>query len=96
LPHIPFDRHGLQRAFEKAGISPDFVLKMAEEALKQLERRQADIIEFMPDAILAIDLDGRVLVWNKAMERLTGVKADNMLGKENYEHALPFYWSTWY
>ncbi|MDD2835346.1 MAG: SpoIIE family protein phosphatase [Methanothrix sp.] len=66
-------------------------LKMAEEALKQSERRQADIIEFMPDAILAIDLDGRVMVWNKAMERLTGVKADNMLGEDNYEHALPFY-----
>jgi hypothetical protein len=64
---------------------------MAEEALKQSERRQADIIEFMPDAILAIDLDGRVMVWNKAMESLTGVKADNMLGKGNYEHALPFY-----
>jgi PAS domain S-box-containing protein len=66
-------------------------LKLAEEALKQSERRQADIIEFMPDAILAIDLDGRVMVWNKAMEILTGVKADNMLGKGNYEHALPFY-----
>jgi len=66
-------------------------LKMAEEALKQSERRQADIIEFMPDAILAVDLDGRVMVWNKAMESLTGVKADDMLGKDNYEHALPFY-----
>ncbi len=66
-------------------------LKMAEEALKQSERRQAEIIEFMPDAILAIDLDGRVMVWNKAMESLTGVKANDMLGKDNYEHALPFY-----
>jgi hypothetical protein len=26
--YIPFDRHGLYPAFEKAGISPDFVLKM--------------------------------------------------------------------
>ncbi len=66
-------------------------LKMAEEALKQSERRLAEIIEFMPDAILAIDLHGRVMVWNKAMERLTGYKADDILGKDNYEHALPFY-----
>ena len=27
LVYIPFDRHGLYPAFEKAGISPDFVLK---------------------------------------------------------------------
>ncbi len=66
-------------------------LKMAEEALRQSERRQADIIDFMPDAILAVDLEGKVMVWNKAMESLTGVKAEDMLGKGNYEHALPFY-----
>jgi len=66
-------------------------LKTTEEALKQSERRQAEIIEFMPDAILAVDLDGRVMVWNKAMESLTGIKADDILGKDNFEHALPFY-----
>lgn len=66
-------------------------LKAAEEALKQSERRLSDIIEFIPDPILAIDLDGRVIVWNKAMESLTHVKAEDMLGKGNYEHALPFY-----
>jgi PAS domain S-box-containing protein len=66
-------------------------LKLAEEAIKQSERRLADLIDFMPDAILAVDLNGRVMVWNKTMESLTGVKADNMLGKGNYEHALPFY-----
>jgi hypothetical protein len=27
LVYIPFDRHGPYPAFEKAGISPDFVLK---------------------------------------------------------------------
>jgi len=66
-------------------------LKLAEEGLAQSERRLADIIDFMPDAILAVDLDGRVMVWNKAMESLTSVKADDMLDRGNYEHALPFY-----
>ena len=28
---------------------------------------------------------------NKAIEKLLNVKAENMLGKGNYEHALPFY-----
>ena len=78
--------------FEIQSVGRDITeLKTAEEALKQSERRQAEIIEFMPDAILAVDLEGRVMVWNKAMESLTGVKADDVLGKDNYEHALPFY-----
>ncbi len=48
-------------------------------------------IDFLPDAILAIDLDGRVIAWNPAMEKMTGARAADMIGKGNYEYALPFY-----
>lgn len=65
--------------------------KKAEEALKESERRLADIIDFLPDATFAIDLQGRVIAWNRAIEELTGVKAEQMLGKGNYEYALPFF-----
>ncbi|WP_300333514.1 PAS domain-containing protein, partial [Methanocalculus sp.] len=50
-----------------------------------------DIINFLPDATLVIDRDGLVIAWNRAMEELTGVSADLMLGKGDYEYALPFY-----
>lgn len=53
--------------------------------------RPAEIIDFIPDAILAIDLSGKVIAWNRAMEELTGILARDILGKGNYEHALPFY-----
>jgi PAS domain S-box-containing protein len=65
--------------------------KEVEEALRESERRLADIIDFLPDATLAIDRKGRVIAWNRAMEEMTGVKAENMLGKGDYEYALPFY-----
>ncbi len=65
--------------------------KRAEEASRESERRLADIIEFLPDATLAIDRQGRVIAWNQAIEEMTGVKASDMLGKGNYEYALPFY-----
>src|SRR4030042_1058017 len=52
---------------------------------------QDAIIDFLPDATFVIDLDGRVMAWNNAMEALTGVPAESMLGKGNYEDALPFY-----
>jgi PAS domain S-box-containing protein len=65
--------------------------KEVEEALRESERRLADIIDFLPDATLAIDRKGRVIAWNHAMEEMTGVKAENILGKGDYEYALPFY-----
>ncbi|MCX5846086.1 MAG: PAS domain S-box protein [Deltaproteobacteria bacterium] len=65
--------------------------KRAEEALRESERRLSDIIDFLPDATFAIDLNGKVIAWNRAIEEMTGVKAPDMLGKGNYEYALPFY-----
>jgi len=65
--------------------------KQTEEALRESERRLADIIDFLPDATLAIDLQGRVIAWNRAIEDMTGVKARDILGKGDYEYALPFY-----
>ena len=65
--------------------------KQAEEALRETQRRLTDIIEFLPDATLVIDKDGKVIAWNRAIESMTGVRSEEMLGKGNYEYALPFY-----
>ncbi|MDO9532396.1 MAG: response regulator [Deltaproteobacteria bacterium] len=65
--------------------------KRAEEAARESERRILDIIDFLPDATLVIDRKGTVIAWNRAMEAMTGVKSQDMLGKGNYEYALPFY-----
>jgi len=63
----------------------------AEEALRNSERQLADFINFLPDATFAIDLEGRVIVWNRAIEEMTGIKAKEMLGKGDLEYAIPFY-----
>lgn len=65
--------------------------KDVEEALRESRRQLADIVAFLPDATLVIDKDGKAIAWNRAMEEMTGVKATEMLGKGNYEYALPFY-----
>ena len=63
----------------------------ASETIREFQRRLADIIEFLPDATMVIDKEGKVIAWNRAIESMTGVKAEEMLGKGNYEYALPFY-----
>ncbi len=65
--------------------------KRAEVALRDSERRLSEIIDFLPDATFVIDLTGKVIAWNRAIEEMTGVKAESMIGKGNYEYALPFY-----
>lgn len=62
-----------------------------EERLRESQMRLSEIIEFLPEATLVIDKDGRVMAWNRAIEAMTGIKAENILGKGNYEYALPFY-----
>jgi PAS domain S-box-containing protein len=66
-------------------------LKRAEAAIQESERRLADIINFLPDATLVIDHEGKVIAWNRAIEEMTGVGANEMIGKGNYEYAVPFY-----
>ncbi len=65
--------------------------RKAEDALLLSEQRTSQIIEFLPDATLVIDKDGKVVSWNRAIETMTGVKAEEMLGKGDYEYSLPFY-----
>jgi PAS domain S-box-containing protein len=60
-------------------------------ATQESERRLTDIINFLPDPTLVIDVEGRVLAWNRAMEEMTGIPAEEMLGKGDYEYAVPFY-----
>ncbi|PKM88089.1 MAG: hybrid sensor histidine kinase/response regulator [Firmicutes bacterium HGW-Firmicutes-12] len=61
------------------------------KCLKQSQQQMADIINFLPDATLAIDLEGKIITWNRAIEEMTGIIAKDIIGKGNYEYALPFY-----
>lgn len=65
--------------------------KRAEHALSESEKRLTDLINFLPDATFAIDNNSRVIAWNRAIEEMTGIPATDMLGKGDYEYAIPFY-----
>lgn len=59
--------------------------------LQNAKQRMTDIINFLPDATFAIDMEGKVVTWNRAMEELTGIKSDEIINRGNYEYYLPFY-----
>ena len=54
-------------------------------------REIAESIEHVPYPIFAIDRQGIVIAWNKAIARLTGIEPRDMIGKGDYEYSFPFY-----
>lgn len=66
-------------------------LAQREKALKANRRQLTDIIKFLPTATLAVDKKGQVIIWNEAIEQMTGIPVAEMLGKTDYAHAIPFY-----
>ena len=65
--------------------------KKAEDALVSANRQLNDIIEFLPDATLVIDSDKKVIAWNRAIEEMTGVSKEEMIGKGDLAYTVPFY-----
>ncbi|MCP4746501.1 MAG: PAS domain S-box protein [Desulfobacteraceae bacterium] len=84
--------------FEKAGefiieaLASDITQRVkVEKALADSQRQLTDIIEFLPFPTWAIDNESRLIAWNRAVERLTGVEKKAILGKGDYAYAVPFY-----
>ena len=64
---------------------------MAEEALRGTQQRLDHIIEFLPDPTLVVDAEHRVIAWNRAIETMTGLPKEKILGRSGYAYAVPFY-----
>ncbi|MFA4859695.1 PAS domain S-box protein [Methanoregula sp.] len=65
--------------------------KRVEYDLRDANRRLSDIIGFLPDPTMVIDKGGKLVAWNHAMEKLTGIPAASILGKGDYAYAVWFY-----
>jgi PAS domain S-box-containing protein len=53
--------------------------------------QMAGVINNIPDATFAIDRNGKVIAWNRALEELTGINAVDILGKGGFEYSLAFF-----
>ncbi len=74
------------------GFSRDVTARREMEAsLHQSRRRLDDIFAFLPDPTFAVDQNGCIIAWNRAMEELTGAPAAAVLGKGDHEYALSLY-----
>jgi len=65
--------------------------KQAEDKIRTAHQRLQDIIEFLPDATFVLDQDRKVIAWNRAIEEMTGVQKEHILGRGNYAYSAAFY-----
>ncbi len=65
--------------------------KSAEDDVKNAYQQLMDIVEFLPDATFVVDKEKRVIAWNRAIEKLTGLEKNEVIGKGDYVYAIPFY-----
>ena len=49
--------------------------------LEQSERRHREVVEAVPAFVLALDAAGRIALWNRRLEEVTGFSRAEMLGK---------------
>ena len=56
-----------------------------------LAKRLGDVIDFIPTPTFLMEKNGVIRYWNRSTSELTGWAADRIVGKGNYEHAIPFY-----
>jgi PAS domain S-box-containing protein len=64
-----------------SAISDITKLKLAEESARRNEQRFKDLADSISDVFFAIDLNMSCTYWNKATEKLTGVKSRDAIGK---------------
>ena len=55
--------------------------KKVEQVLTESNQRFADIINFLPDPTFVVDSEGKVIAWNCAIEKMTGVRPAICWGK---------------
>ena len=51
----------------------------------------ADALNFFHQAAYVIDREGKVIVWNKGMEKMTGINEEKILGKGEWEYSIPLF-----
>ena len=83
--HSHIDRGLLQKAIQEK----NYELALSNQLLVKSEAYLNTIINGSPVAQFVIDIDHRVVLWNRVMEEISGIKAKDIIGTE--EHKSVFY-----
>ena len=70
----------VRRALEQAGLYRE--RERLRVDLERSEARHRELVESMPAFVMALDGQGRITIWNRLLERVTGYSRSEMLGND--------------
>jgi len=66
-------------------------LEASHHEIRLLQHFLSNIIESMPSVLISIDENAKVTQWNAAAEKMTGIRATDILGERLWNFRSPFY-----
>ncbi len=86
--HVRYDHQGNVVGYE--GIAVDQTQRyQMERKLREAKDFMDKIIQSTPNSIMAADLKGNIIIWNRAAEETLGYPADEVIGKMNITKIYP-------
>jgi PAS domain S-box-containing protein len=86
--HVRYDHLGNVVGYE--GIAVDQTQRyQMERKLREAKDFMDKIIQSTPNSIMAADLKGNIIIWNRAAEETLGYPADEVIGKMNITKVYP-------
>jgi PAS domain S-box-containing protein len=86
--HVRYDRDGKILGYEGITVDQSQRRKMEKE-LKEAHNFLNNIIKSSPNAIMVVDMEGNIIVWNRAAEEALGFNAEEAIGKMNIRQVYP-------
>ena len=87
---LSFIRNQSGELYRIAGIAEDITQRrQTQNALNELAEFNQHLIDSIQEGVIVYGLDFRYLVWNRAMEQMSGLRASTVLGKRPLE-VFPF------
>ncbi|MBU1054871.1 MAG: PAS domain S-box protein [Proteobacteria bacterium] len=86
--HVRYDLNGNIVGYEGIVVDQSHRFEM-ERRLKEAWDFMNKIIQNSPDAIIAADIKGNIIIWNRAAEDMLGYPASEVIGKMNISKIYP-------
>ena len=86
--HVRYDLHGNVVGYEGIVVDQSQRYRM-EKRLREAHDFMNKIIQSTPNSIMAADLKGNIIIWNRAAEETLGYAADEVIGNMNITKVNP-------
>jgi two-component system NtrC family sensor kinase len=86
--HARYDQQGNVVGYEGLNVNLS-QRKLMEKELQEAYDFMNQIIRSSPNSIMATDLDGNIMIWNRAAEETLGYSANEVIGKMNIRKIYP-------